>query len=147
MIGDRGAQVLMLPEHCETVCSALKQIRSVPVDVDRIDLKDLKVKAQTIKEVTTISNALLTMCLSYDPPYNCGCLHVAFVYLFFKPDLSGVMYHMVVHIRGGVSPTRRSGLGGLRSEPHQDGQPGGGRGRHGGLERDEEPCSQHAGMW
>ena len=52
LMGDRGAQVLMLPEHCETVCSSLKQIRSVPVDVDRIDLKDLKVKAQTIKEVS-----------------------------------------------------------------------------------------------
>ena len=51
LTGDRGAQVLMLPEYCEAVCSALKQIRSVPVDVDRIELKDLKVKAQTIKEV------------------------------------------------------------------------------------------------
>lgn len=43
--------MLMLPEYCEAVCSGLRQIRSVPVDVDRIELKDLKVKAQTVKEV------------------------------------------------------------------------------------------------
>lgn len=42
---------MLLPEQCEKVCSGLKQIRSVPVDVDRIDLKDLKVKAQVVKEV------------------------------------------------------------------------------------------------
>ena len=43
--------MLMVPEYCEAVCSGLRQIRSVPVDVDRIELKDLKVKAQTVKEV------------------------------------------------------------------------------------------------
>ena len=42
---------MILPEYCETVCSALKQIRSVPVDVERIAVTDLKVKAQTVKEV------------------------------------------------------------------------------------------------
>ena len=46
---------MLLPEQCEKVCSGLKQIRSVPVDVDRIDLKDLKVKAQIVKEVRELN--------------------------------------------------------------------------------------------
>jgi RNA-binding protein YlmH len=51
MTGDRGAQIIILPEECESLCSALRQIRSVPVDASRILLQDLKVKAQVVKEV------------------------------------------------------------------------------------------------
>jgi len=58
LTGDRGAQVLMLPQYCETLCSSLKQIRAVPVDVDRIELSDLKVKPQTVKELTQVEASL-----------------------------------------------------------------------------------------
>jgi RNA-binding protein YlmH len=55
MTGDRGAQIIILPEECESLCSALRQIRSVPVDASRILLQDLKVKAQVVKEVILFS--------------------------------------------------------------------------------------------
>ena len=47
-------QVLMMPEHCETVCSSLKQILSVPVDVSRRELTELKVRTQSVKELSTV---------------------------------------------------------------------------------------------
>lgn len=53
MTGDRGAQIIILPEECESLCSALRQIRSVPVDASRVLLQDLKVKTQVVKEVST----------------------------------------------------------------------------------------------
>lgn len=52
MTGDRGAQIIILPEECESLCSALRQIRSVPVDASRVLLQDLKVKTQVVKEVS-----------------------------------------------------------------------------------------------
>lgn len=56
--GDRGAQVLMMPEHCETVCSSLKQILSVPVDVARRELTELKVRSQSVKDLQTVEASM-----------------------------------------------------------------------------------------
>jgi photosystem II S4 domain protein len=56
--GDRGAQVLMQPECCELVCRGLKQVCSVPVDVGRVELTDLKVRPQSVKELSTVEASL-----------------------------------------------------------------------------------------
>ena len=49
--GDRGAQVLLLPQFCEQVCISLTQVRSVPVTISRRELSEIKTRAQTVKEV------------------------------------------------------------------------------------------------
>ena len=43
-----------MPEHCESICSSLKQILSVPVDVSRKELTELKVRAQSVKDLSTV---------------------------------------------------------------------------------------------
>jgi RNA-binding protein YlmH len=46
--GERGAQVLLCPEDCGTLCASLKQVLSVPVDVARQELSALKVRSCNI---------------------------------------------------------------------------------------------------
>ena len=48
----------MMPEHCESICSSLKQILSVPVDVCRKELTELKVRAQSVKDLSTVEVSL-----------------------------------------------------------------------------------------
>ena len=51
----------MMPEHCESICSSLKQILSVPVDVSRKELTDLKVRTQSVKELSTVEVSLQSL--------------------------------------------------------------------------------------
>jgi len=56
--GERGAHMLCKPQICDTVCKKLKQIRSVPLLVSRIELKDLAVRPLTVKEITCVEASM-----------------------------------------------------------------------------------------
>jgi photosystem II S4 domain protein len=54
VLGERGAQVLVVPEIAEFLETSLVQVRSVPVKTQRIDLSELKVRPPQKKEITTV---------------------------------------------------------------------------------------------
>jgi photosystem II S4 domain protein len=58
VLGERGAQVLIVPELAEFLCSTLVQVRSVPVKVSPIALTDLKVRPPQRKELTTVEASM-----------------------------------------------------------------------------------------
>lgn len=58
IVGEKGAHVLCCPHVCETICQKLKQLRSVPVRANRIDLKDLAVKPLQVKEMTCVEASM-----------------------------------------------------------------------------------------
>lgn len=58
VLGERGAQVLVVPELVEFLEMNLKQVRSVPVNTQRIDLSELKVREPKKKELTTVEASL-----------------------------------------------------------------------------------------
>jgi photosystem II S4 domain protein len=58
VLGERGAQVLVLPEMVEFLETSLTQVRSVPVKVQRIELSDLKVRAPQKQEITTVEASM-----------------------------------------------------------------------------------------
>ncbi|MGL5878734.1 MAG: photosystem II S4 domain protein, partial [Xenococcaceae cyanobacterium] len=58
VLGERGAQVLVLPEMVEFLEISLTQVRSVPVKVQRIELSDLKVRAPQKQEITTVEASM-----------------------------------------------------------------------------------------
>ena len=53
ILGERGCQVLVTSQAAADVM-ALKQVRSVPVTCSRMDLEDLQVRPQSIKELSCV---------------------------------------------------------------------------------------------
>ncbi|HBE18430.1 MAG TPA: photosystem II S4 domain protein [Cyanobacteria bacterium UBA11367] len=53
VLGERGAQVIVVPELVEFLETQLNQVRSVPVKTRRIELNQLKVREPKKKELTT----------------------------------------------------------------------------------------------
>ncbi len=57
-LGERGAQIIVVPEMVEFFQTALVQVRSVPVKTQAIDLSELKVRPPQKKEITTVEASL-----------------------------------------------------------------------------------------
>lgn len=58
VLGERGAQAIVVPEMVEYLEQHLTQVRSVPVKTQRIELSELKVKEPKKKELTTVEASL-----------------------------------------------------------------------------------------
>ncbi|NEO84688.1 MAG: photosystem II S4 domain protein [Spirulina sp. SIO3F2] len=58
VLGDRGAQILVVPELVEFFQQSLLQVRSVPVKVQPIELSELKIRPPKRKEITTVEASL-----------------------------------------------------------------------------------------
>lgn len=58
VLGERGAQAIATPEIAEFLEMELKQVRSVPVKTQRIDLSELKIREPKKKELTTVEASL-----------------------------------------------------------------------------------------
>lgn len=58
VLGERGAQVVVVPELADFLEMNLKQVRSVPVQTRRIDLSELKIREPKKKELTTVEASL-----------------------------------------------------------------------------------------
>jgi photosystem II S4 domain protein len=58
VLGERGAQAVVIPELVEFLELHLAQVRSVPVKTRRIDLAELKVREPKKKEMTTTEASL-----------------------------------------------------------------------------------------
>ena len=58
VLGERGAQAIIVPELVEFLSMNLKQVRSVPVKIQQIDLSELKIKEPKKKELTTVEASL-----------------------------------------------------------------------------------------
>jgi len=58
VLGERGAQAIVVPELVEFLALNLKQVRSVPVKVQQIELSELKIKEPKKKELTTVEASL-----------------------------------------------------------------------------------------
>ncbi|GAB1541513.1 photosystem II S4 domain protein [Scytonema sp. NUACC21] len=58
VLGERGAQAIVVPELVEFLQTHLKQVRSVPVKVEPIDISELKVREPKKKELTTVEASL-----------------------------------------------------------------------------------------
>jgi len=58
LLGDRGAQAIVVPELAEYLQLHLQQVRSVPVKVVPIPLDELKVREPKKKELTTVEASL-----------------------------------------------------------------------------------------
>ncbi|WP_013322931.1 photosystem II S4 domain protein [Gloeothece verrucosa] len=58
VLGERGAQAIVVPELVEFLETSLVQVRSVPVKTERIELTDLKVRPPQKKEMTTVEASM-----------------------------------------------------------------------------------------
>jgi len=58
VLGERGAQVIVVPEMVEFLETQLNQVRSVPVKTQRIDLSELKIREPKKKEMTTVEASM-----------------------------------------------------------------------------------------
>ncbi|MEM1367276.1 MAG: photosystem II S4 domain protein [Cyanobacteria bacterium P01_H01_bin.15] len=58
VLGERGAQILVVPEIADFLQTALNQVRSVPVKTTPIPLSDLKIRPPKTKEMTTVEASL-----------------------------------------------------------------------------------------
>lgn len=58
VLGERGAQALVVPELVEFLETSLLQVRSVPVKTRRIELEQLKIRPPRTKELTTVEASL-----------------------------------------------------------------------------------------
>ncbi len=58
VLGERGAQVIVVPELVEFLEMNLQQVRSVPVKTQPIDLSELKIREPKKKELTTVEASL-----------------------------------------------------------------------------------------
>ena len=58
VLGERGAQVIVVPEMVEFLSTALTQVRSVSVKAQAIDFSELKVRPPQKKEITTVEASL-----------------------------------------------------------------------------------------
>lgn len=58
VLGERGAQAIVVPELAPFLENSLTQVRSVPVKTRRIELSELKVRPPQKKEMTTVEASL-----------------------------------------------------------------------------------------
>ena len=58
VLGERGAQVIIVPEIAEFLETSLTQVRSVSVKTRRIDFSELKVRPPQKKEMTTVEASM-----------------------------------------------------------------------------------------
>ncbi len=58
VLGERGAQAIVVPELVEYLQTHLTQVRSVPVKVQPIPLEELKIREPKKKELTTVEASL-----------------------------------------------------------------------------------------
>lgn len=58
VLGERGAQAIVVPALVEFLEMNLQQVRSVPVKTQRIDLSELKIREPKKKELTTVEASL-----------------------------------------------------------------------------------------
>ncbi|MEH2270204.1 MAG: photosystem II S4 domain protein [Nostoc sp.] len=58
VLGERGAQAIIEPELVEFLSMSLKQVRSVPVKTQRIEVAELRVREPKKKELTTVEASL-----------------------------------------------------------------------------------------
>lgn len=58
VLGDRGAQAIVVPELVEFLETSLTQVRSVPVKTQRIDFSELSIREPKKKEMTTVEASL-----------------------------------------------------------------------------------------
>jgi photosystem II S4 domain protein len=58
VLGERGAQAIVVPELVEFLHISLQQVRSVPVKTQPIDISELKIREPKKKELTTVEASL-----------------------------------------------------------------------------------------
>lgn len=58
VLGEQGAQVIVVPEMVEFLETHLTQVRSVPVKTRRIDLSELRIREPKKKELTTVEASM-----------------------------------------------------------------------------------------
>jgi photosystem II S4 domain protein len=58
VLGERGAQAIVMPEMVEYLEMSLQQVRSVPVKTRRIELTELKIREPKKKELTTVEASM-----------------------------------------------------------------------------------------
>ena len=58
VLGERGAQVIVVEEMVGFLETSLIQVRSVPVKTTRIELPELKIRPPKVKEMTTVEASL-----------------------------------------------------------------------------------------
>jgi photosystem II S4 domain protein len=58
VLGERGAQAIVMPEMVEYLEMNLQQVRSVPVKTRRIELSELKIREPKKKEMTTVEASM-----------------------------------------------------------------------------------------
>lgn len=58
VLGERGAQAIIVPEMVEFLETQLNQVRSVPVKTQRIELSELKIREPKKKELTTVEASM-----------------------------------------------------------------------------------------
>src|SRR4028118_968832 len=58
VLGERGAQAIVVPEMVEFLETQLTQVRSVPVKTQRIELRELKIREPKKKEMTTVEASM-----------------------------------------------------------------------------------------
>ncbi|MDB9312469.1 photosystem II S4 domain protein [Spirulina sp. CS-785/01] len=58
VLGERGAQVIVVPELVDFLTTALTSVRSVPVKIQPIDLSELKIRPPKKKEMTTVEASM-----------------------------------------------------------------------------------------
>jgi photosystem II S4 domain protein len=58
VLGERGAQAIVVPELVEFLEMSLNQVRSVPVKTRRMDLSELKIREPKKKEMTTVEASM-----------------------------------------------------------------------------------------
>lgn len=58
ILGERGAQAIVVPELAEFLTMNLQQVRSVPVKTQVIDPRELKIREPKKKELTTVEASL-----------------------------------------------------------------------------------------
>lgn len=58
VLGERGAQAIVVPELAEFLETSLTQVRTVPVKTQRIEWSELKVREPKKKEMTTVEASL-----------------------------------------------------------------------------------------
>ncbi|MEM9273432.1 MAG: photosystem II S4 domain protein [Cyanobacteria bacterium P01_F01_bin.143] len=58
VLGERGAQVIVIPEMVEFLTTSLTQVRSVAVKTRQIDFAELKIRPPKKKEMTTVEASM-----------------------------------------------------------------------------------------
>jgi photosystem II S4 domain protein len=58
VLGERGAQAIVVPELVDFLTTSLVQVRSVPVKTQLIDFAELRVREPSKKEITTVEASL-----------------------------------------------------------------------------------------